>query len=228
MSSIFCRLALASKMGVWAEKNLARAEPPVPVARRPASVSVYAFFAAVVLLALGFQVHSALNAAPLYLRFASAAELEQLMPVFWIGFGVLMVPAQWAAKRFGAVPVMAASGAAGAAAAWLAAAATSLDQLVAWQFMAGGAWGAVSMSASAAAIAVGRTGREGMAAGGLCALLALAIFARMAVVAGQWHLDPAVAGLLGWLPAALWALATLILGLLAAQVAIPEARQAPA
>jgi hypothetical protein len=38
---------------------------------------VLGFFAAVALLGLGFQMHFALNSAPLYLRFAKPAELDQ-------------------------------------------------------------------------------------------------------------------------------------------------------
>lgn len=210
-------LLMAVGTVLWAEQRLARVDPPEPVPLRPVTPGVLVFFGAVALAALGFQVHSALNSAPLYLRFTKPAELEYLLPVFWIGFGVLMVPAQWATKRYGGVAVMAVGGICGALAAWLASGAASLDALIGWQFIAGGAWGAVLMSATAAAIAIGRTGREGAAAGGLCALLAIATLARMAIVAGQLNQQPGFAGLLVWLPAALWGLAGLVLLMLAAQ-----------
>jgi Major Facilitator Superfamily len=209
---------------LWAEQHLARADPPPPVTPQPLSSGVLLFFGAVALLALGFQLHFALNTQPLYLRFAQPADLEKLTPVFWVGFGVLMVPAQWAAKRHGAVAVMAAGGLGGALAAGLAPAATSLNALIAWQFFAGGAWGAVLMSATAAAVAIGHTGREGAATGGLCALLAFATLARMGVVAGQWNRDPGFASLLVWLPAALWAAAGIALAALAARTDVGAGR----
>jgi hypothetical protein len=202
---------------LWAEKHLARAEPPAPVPRRPPGAEVALFFGAVALLALGYQVHFALNAGPQYLRFASPADLERLMPVFWIGFGILMLPAQYATKHLGSIPVMAAGGSIGALAAVMAARAASLNELIAWQLIAGGAWGCILMSASAAAIAIGHTGREGAATGGLYALLALATLARMAIVAAQLNQQPAFAQMLLWLPAALWALGGLVLVVLAAR-----------
>lgn len=202
---------------LWAEKHLARVDPPAPVPVRPIGAGVVLFYGAVALMALGFQVHFALNAAPQYLRFAKPADLEYLMPVFWIGFGLLMVPAQFATRRLGGIAVMAAGGSIGALAAVLASQAGSLNELIAWQLIAGGAWGCILMSASAAAIAIGHTGREGAATGGLFALLAIATLARMAIVAGQLNQQPGFAQLLVWLPAALWAVAGLVLVVLAAQ-----------
>lgn len=209
---------------LWAEKHLARAEPPPPVTPQPLNSGVLLFFGATGLLALGFQLHFALNSAPLYLRFAQPADLERLTPVFWIGFGVLMVPAQWAAKRYGAVRVMAAGGIGGALAAALAPTATTLESLIVWQFIAGGAWGAILMSATSAAVAIGHSGREGAATGGLCALLAVATLARMGIVAGQWNRDPDFVRLLSWLPAALWAAAGIALAVLAVRTDVGTAR----
>ncbi len=210
-------LVLAASAMLWAEKKLvATPMPPRPPAR-PLNAGVLAFFGAVALLGLGFQVHSALNAGPQYLRFAQSADLEYLMPVFWLGFGLLMLPASRASARFGGVAVMAAGGLIGALASWLAASAGSLATLVTLQFLAGGAWGAVLMSATAAAIAIGSTGREGAATGGLWTLLAVATFARMALVAAQLHTDALIKPLLAWLPAALWATAALVLVALVAR-----------
>jgi hypothetical protein len=141
------------------------------------------------------------------------------MPVFWIGFNLLMLPATWATRRYGGLAVMAAGGLLAAAAAVLAQRAGSLEALVALQFVAGGGWGCVLMSAVAAALAVGYTGREGRLTGALFALLALATFARMAIVATELNKDPAFASALLWIPAATWALgAVLALALLPAAV----------
>ena len=196
---------------LWAEKHLERSAPFAPAASRPLSTGVVLFFGAVALLGLGFQVHFALNSAPLYLRFAKPAELEYLMPVFWIGFNLLIFPACRANARFGGIVVMASGAVVGGLVSWLAAAAGSLETLLALQFLAGGAWAAVLMSAMAAAIAIGHSGREGAATGGLFSLLAIATFARMALVATQINKDPGVSALLVWLPGLVWAAAGLLL-----------------
>jgi MFS family permease len=169
------------------------------------------FFAALLFLAVGFQVHFSLNSAPQYLRFAAAADLPWLMPVFWIGFNVLMFPAAGMVARLGVSRTMALAGAVGALAALAAALATSLPALVAAHFLAGGAWGAASVAAYSAAIAFGRTGREGRFLGTLFAMLAIAAFARIAAVASGFALDPAVRTLLPWLPQTAWLLAALLL-----------------
>ena len=213
-------IALLAAVGgiLWAEKHLAASAPAAAAPQaRPVDARVIGFFIAVALLGLGFQAHFALNSAPLYLRFAKPAQLDQLMPVFWIGFNLLIFPACKANERFGGVAVMTAGAAFGALAASLGAVAPSLEILVALQFLAGGAWAAVLMSALSSAIAIGHSGREGAATGGLFALLALATLARMAVVAAQLNKDPGVAALLPWLPVLAWAGAALLLAWLVAR-----------
>jgi len=201
---------------LWAERHLAAvaATEPAPPAR-PVDGRVLAFFAAVALLGLGFQMHFALNSAPLYLRFAQPPQLDHLMPVFWVGFNLLIFPACRANQRFGGIAVMTGGAVIGAMAAALAASAPSLEVLVALQFLAGGAWAAVLMSAMTAAIAIGHSGREGATTGGLFALLALATLARMAIVATQLNKDAGFSALLPWLPGLAWAGAALLLASLA-------------
>jgi hypothetical protein len=173
--------------------------------------TVLLFFAALLLLALGFQVHFSLNSAPQYLRFAAASGLPWLMPVFWIGFNVLMFPAAAVARRFGNARTMVLAGAVGALAALAAMLATNLPFLVAAHFLAGGAWGAASVAAYSAAIAFGRTGREGRFLGTLFAMLAIAAFVRIGAVASGAIGDPALKALLPWLPQSAWLLAALLL-----------------
>ncbi len=166
------------------------------------------------LLGLASQIHVALNSTPLYLRYAKPDDLEYLTPVFSIGFSLLMLPASLATRRYGGLVVMGAGGVVAALASLLALNAGNLDTLVAIQFIAGGAWGCVLMSAMAAALAIGHTGREGKVTGALFSLLALAAFARVAIVAAELNKDPPFIALLGWVPAAAWALAGLLLLLL--------------
>jgi hypothetical protein len=211
-------LALATTGIVWAERALAR-EPATSPRTEAIAVAkpvgpVMWFFVAVLLLGLGFQIHFALNSAALYLRHAKPDQLPYLMPVFWIGFNVLMLPASLATRRYGGVAV-AAAGAIIAALAGLAAVhAADLQTLIAMQFIAGGGWGCVLMSAVAAALAMGHTGREGKLTGGLFSLLALAAAARIAMVAAELNKDPGVAALLTWAPVVTWGAAGLLLLLL--------------
>jgi MFS family permease len=220
-------LIVAVSAMLWAEKHLAGAAavapPPEAVVKKPVGAGVALFFCAVALLGLGFQAHFALNSAPLYLRFAKPAELDYLMPVFWIGFNLLIFPACRANERFGGTIVMAAGAVTGALASALAAAAPSLELLLALQFLAGGAWAAVLMSAMTAAIAIGHVGREGAATGGLFALLAIATFTRMGLVAAQLNKDPAVSALLVWLPGFAWVCAGLLLVWLTLRFRAPAA-----
>lgn len=229
LSSIALIVAVSAML--WAEKHLAGAADeaePEAAEKKPVGAGVLLFFGAVALLGLGFQAHFALNSAPLYLRFAKPAELDTLMPVFWIGFNLLIVPACRANERFGGTVVMAAGAVLGAFASALAAAAPSLESLLALQFLAGGAWAAVLMSAMTAAIAIGHVGREGAATGGLFALLAIATFTRMGLVAAQLNKDPAVSALLVWLPGLAWLAAGLLLVWLTLRFRAPAADAARA
>jgi MFS family permease len=212
-------LAMVSSV-LWAEKHLARGPKPVAVPPRPITGGVLVFYGAVVLLGLGFQVEFALNAGPMYLRFAKPENVQYLLPIFWAGFCVAMFPATRATARFGGIPVMAVGGLVGALGAVLAETAGSLGSLITWQFVAGAAWGAILMSALAAAIAIGRTGREGAATGGLFSLLAVATFARMAIVATQVNNAPGgYPHMLAWLPVAMWGTAGVVLMALQARAA---------
>jgi MFS family permease len=168
-------------------------------------------FAALLFLAIGFQIHFSLNSARQYLRFAPADELPWLMPVFWIGFNVMMFPGATLVDRLGTAATMALAAAIGALAAIGAVLAPGKGALIAAQFLAGGAWGAASVAVYSAAIAFGRIGREGRFLGALFAVLAIAAFLRIGAVASGFALDPAVRTLLPWLPQTAWLLAALLL-----------------
>ncbi len=214
-------LALATFGILWAERGLKQgaasvsgSTPALDVAATDALLKkppVLPFLAAMALLGVGFQVHFSLNTAPLYLRFAQPAQLEHLMPVFWVGFSLLMLAASRLVARFGGVWVMAIAACVGAWATWLTTVAGSLPLLVAAQFVAGGAWGILMMSAFTSALVIGRTGREGLVTGSMFSLLALAAFARIAIVTAQLNKDASLAPLIAWLPTATWVVAGLVL-----------------
>ena len=184
---------------------------------RDASAGAIALFAvAMALLAAGFQVHFSLNSAPAYLRRATPADLEHLMPVFWIGFNLVMLPATLLAKRFDGFVVMILAGILGTAAAACAANADDLEALIAAQFIAGGAWGTILMGAFTAAIALGHPGREGRITGILFSMLAVAAFARITFSSTIAPGHPELTQHLGLVPAAMWGIGTLLVALLAA------------
>lgn len=178
---------------------------------RESPQTIVLFFSALLVMAVGFQVHFSLNSAPQYLRFAAPAELPYLMPVFWIGFNLLMFPASGLVKRLGALATMAIASAAGSIAALISVLSPGLQALLAAQFVAGGCWGAASVAAYSAVISFGRGGREGRFLGGLFAVLALAAFVRIAAYASDVLVEPQVTALLPSLPETAWLLAAVLL-----------------
>jgi hypothetical protein len=192
------------------ERGLAQAprmEAKEPVSSKPLGNVPVTFIAAMVILALGYQLHFSINSAPFFLRFAKPADLEWLMPVFWIGFNIAMFPASVVVKHRGGLFVMGTAGLLGAVAVIGAEMAGSLNMLIAAQFLAGAAWGCMLMSAVSAALAIGTTGAEGKVVGLVFSALALATFARMAAVAGGLQKLPDYAPLLHWAPVACWSVA---------------------
>ena len=146
--------------GVGRTQSRHAAAPATEHARHK-PLSMPSFLVIVALTALGFQIHFSLNSAPQYLRLAQPAELGQLMPVFWVGFNLAMLPLTWLIRRHGDFKVLAAGAAVGALAVLYATQAGALGPLIAAQLVAGAAWAAVMFGAFGAAMTLGHTGREG-------------------------------------------------------------------
>lgn len=102
-------------------------------------LAIFAF--AMLVLAIGFQVHFAFNSAPTYLKFTTASNLQWLMPVFWIGFCVAMLPASLLTKRYGGLRVISGAALMGATGALATHFAPDLSWLIIAQLVAGAAWG---------------------------------------------------------------------------------------
>lgn len=207
-------VALTAWALAWAERHLAaQASPAIQTpARRPLPIA--AFLAIVALTALGFQVHFSLSSAPQYLRFAQPAELGQLMPVFWVGFNLAMLPLTYLIRRHGDFKVLAAGAGVGAIAVAYAAQAGSLGLLITAQLAAGAAWAAVMFGAFGAAVLLGRSGHEGFATGGMFSMFAFAAMLRILMIATQLNQDAGLQQMLAWLPAACWGVAALLLVML--------------
>jgi hypothetical protein len=223
---VLSSLALAAATGgiLWAERALGAGATAAPAAAPARSAIAPWFLGAVALLAIGFQVHFSVNTAPLYLRLATPDQLPWLMPVFWVGANLLMLPASLLAQRFGGAAVMSGAGLVGAIALFATPAVGGLGPLVAVQFVAGAAWGCILMSMFTAALALGRTGREGALTGGVFAMLAIAAFARIAMIMAEVGKTPGYEAVLAWGPAAAWLVAG---GLLVVAAGRAPARRAP-
>jgi len=195
-------LAHAESAVAQTVQQSARATEPLPRA------AVMSLAAAVLFFAIGFQVHFSINSAPAYQRLASPEALPRLMPVFWIGFNIAVLPATWLAGRFGAVRVMTASGFVGAAALLACAHSASLDAILPAQLVAGAAWAIALTSGFALAMQVGGAERAGFVSGVLFSLLAAAALVRLAMASGAVPMP--IRTLLDNLPFAAWVIASMI------------------
>jgi MFS family permease len=204
-------LLLTALMMSWIERQLRDGKLSAPE-RKPLAVPkswgtlALIFVVAVLVLALGYQLHFSVNSAQMFLRFAKQPDLQWLMPVYWIGFNIAMFPASFVTRRLGGLLVIGCAALLGAGAVFGMENATGLNTMIAMQFLAGAAWGCILMSAVAAAIAVSG-GAEGKVLGLMFSALALATFARIAAVAGGLTKNPAYEALLQWTPILCWALA---------------------
>jgi MFS family permease len=199
-------LAAVSLGMIAAERALARhagskaTAPPQPPKPVPGPGQVLVFLMACVVGALAFQWHQAISSVPLLLRQVPAAQLPWLLPVFWVGFNLCLVPAGMLARRVGAAPAMAI----GAEAAMLgtagAAFAPTLELLLLAQCITGAGWAMLLVAAFSGALALGHTGREGLMSGALSATLAAATLARIGIVTTAAP-AAATAVSLAWLPA---------------------------
>ncbi len=216
LSSLTLLAATAGIIYIEKRLKLSPVAPPSATPDPPDLVGrTWPFLLGLLLLAAGFQIHFSINTAAQFLKFAKPADLEWLMPIFWVGFGILMMPGSSLCKRFGTMQVMAVSAVIGAVGAYLAANSGSLDMLIAAQLVAGGAWGSMLMCGFTAAMNAGRTGREGLALGLLFAALAFATLSRIATVLMGIPKQSDYAGLLAMAPVACWLAGALVIGLLA-------------
>jgi MFS family permease len=171
---------------VAAERALARqragpalsAEPTQPIRWAP----TLTFLAACALGAAAFQWHGFVASAPLALRFANAAELPSLLPAFWVGFNLALVPAGILAKRTGALRTLVVGAVLAAAGNATAAFAPTLAALLGAQVLTGVGWALLLCSAFAAALDIGKGARAGLMGGALSATLAFAALSRIAYV----------------------------------------------
>ena len=211
LSSVVLLLATLGLAHV--ERSLAKQKPsgiaPAPTKpSAPVSTTRVVFAITMVVLALGYQIHFALNTEPLFKRFATdPIDIAHLMPLFWVGFNVAMFPATLLVKRWGGFAVMGVFGVIGALSVIAAEAAGALNLLIVAQIAAGASWGCILMAAFMAAFNTGEGGSQGKMVGVLFSALAFATFLRMGAIAAGLNKDAAWTPLLTWAPVICWTIA---------------------
>ncbi len=199
---------------VAAERALARQGGVVATRGESAAVfkpaQALAFLFAAAVGAAAFQWHSFVASAPLALQFAKSADLPWLLPLFWVGFNLALVPAGWWAKRVGALRAMGLGALAATLGSAVASFAPSLNTLMAAQALAGAGWALLLCGAFSAALLIGQGGRAGLMSGALSSMLAAAALLRIAYVASNTP-KPAQVLELAWLAAAGFAVCALLL-----------------
>lgn len=177
------------------------------------------------LLALGFQLHFFVNSAPLYLQFAQAEQLAYLMPVFWIGFNLLVFPGSGLSSKHDPLLVMVLAVLLGTASLWLVAHNFGLNSLIVAQLLAGGAWGVLFMAGISASLYIGGKAHGGLVLGSWFSMLALGALLRVLIVLNGLPKQAEFSAWLGVLPVVCWALAGVCLMLAYRFYRQHEARQ---
>jgi MFS family permease len=203
-------------LGLSRMETLIRAQPPQAASTANASVpfqpgNVVLLLLVSLLLGFGFQIHIFMNSKPQYLAFMSPADLPLLLPLFWIGFKLLVFPGAAAARRHGPLRIMSIAALIGGLALFASSQAPNLELLIGAQMLAGGAWGVLFMAGISASLGLGTHGREGLILGLWFSMLSLATVARAGLVAGGIQQTPELLALSRWMPAVLWAGAGLLL-----------------
>jgi hypothetical protein len=184
------------------------APAPAPPPPRP-SLPLAGFAVALVLLAIGLQVHASITSSAIYLRFVARDDLVDVLPVFWIGFNIASLPLALILQRVSSLAVMTAAGVIGTAALLVVQAGDSLAAVIVAQLFAGLAWSGVLVGAFATTTALDH--KAGRTTGLVFSLLAAATAARITFVATGLAATPDIAGFLPWIPPVGWAVAALVL-----------------
>lgn len=222
MALVIAVMALRWMEPAGAPRSGGPAEPAPSSGDRPRSMRTGLLFAAFGLLALGFQIHTAINSTPAYLRYVSPAQLVQVTPAFWIGFALcVLLPELAVLRRHPARLQLLVGAACGALALFGFAAAGSLQAVLVAQCVAGGLWGVLFGAMMRAALDAGHVGHEGAFTGLVFAVVAIAAFIRIATVYSGAVKAAPLAGWLPWMPAVAWSMAALLLAALVLASAAP-------
>lgn len=199
---VLCGVLVAQSVQGGGKTSAVPAVEPVGLPQVPV------FFLALMIAALGVQVHTAFNASALYSRAVPVSELHWWMPMFWVGFNLaLVIPpvlAGWhAARRLAAFAMLGLAGLLACTAAlqpWLQAV---------LQATAGVGWAWFISGVFATANMLGAPSRRGVMAGGVHSALAGGSALRLTIAATA--LPQSIGSGLLVVPVVLLALAALLL-----------------
>lgn len=211
-------LWLATVGLIYMERHLAKGgEPAKPIPAQPLANTMadwrllLGLMAAALLLALGFQIHSSINSGPQYLRFVQPGELVFLMPIFWIGYNLLMFPGSKLSERHNPLRIMVFAIFIGIAALWLAASNFGLVPLIIAQLLSGGIWGVLSIAGTSASLQIGGKNHGGLVLGAWSSMLALGALAQVLIVMENLPKQVDFSRWLNTLPMIFWAFAGIFL-----------------
>ena len=187
--------------------------PPAPVPKQFFWPILLTLLGASVFLGLGFQIHYFFNAKASFLQFAEKEYLMWLLPVFWIGFKMLVFPGSSLARRFGAMSIMSIVTPIAVLGTSLVALSSTLNMLIVAQFLTGAAWGILFMAGITASLSLGQGGREGRVLGLWFSMLSATAFIRVMLALNDFNPKkmPESSLIFDWLPAFLWGIAALLL-----------------
>lgn len=198
----------ATTLGLTWMQSLKERLPPgerAPTQRQPGPKPwILVLLAASLLIGFGFQIHSFINSQKLYQAFIPKEQLPLFLPLFWIGFKLLVFPGAAAANRYGPLKVLSLAALIGSLGVALSSTAPSLELLIGGQMLAGGAWGVFFMAGISAALGLGTSGREGLVLGLWFSFLSLATLARAGIVVAGLDKLPSFAPWLTWIPPLAW------------------------
>jgi hypothetical protein len=175
------------------------------------------FYVATVLLSFGFQANIAFAAFAQYGRFH--ADLDYVLPLFWVGFNLMSFPASALTPRWGGPQTMALGAGMGVLGTIVGALSPNLPLTIVGQMLAGGSWGVLFTAGLSTSLWLGRTGREGTTSGLWFSMQSMAAFMRIGVVVSQLDRAPNFEALANTAPPFFWLAGALLLAALAWQTA---------
>ncbi len=178
----FALSALALLAAVVVLLRTSASQTVVPEKDLPAPIPFATYLPLLIVLALasfGFQIHSSVNAGPLYLAHVAKENLPWFLPLLWVGFFAALLGVGSLVKRFAALPVASAGVLLAAIASYASVAVDGINWLIFMQLLVGAGWALTFAGLMEQATADGTRGAEGLFMGGFFAITAISTFARI-------------------------------------------------
>lgn len=193
------------------KRQAAPAKQAEPIPQQYFVPILWSLLGASLLLGFGFQIHIFLNSKAQFLQFTDEAMLVWLLPIFWIGFKLLVFPGSALARRLGAIDIMLLALPLGVLGLSLVAKSPDLIRLIGSQLLTGGIWGILFMAGITTSISLGRGGNEGKVLGLWFSMLAVGAVVRVVLVLNDLNQKAETQLLIDWIPAVCWVIAGILL-----------------